>query len=244
MLFDVNEEGGKPVIPGIHRITDGKPWSHPEEMPISPNGGDPPHNEEDTPDDSHDQDQNRSPNMKKIALIALIALLPLSAHAASPADPVQRIIDIAKAVWANTDNKNTPDYFDQLDRDFSKSFAKVYREATKYPALDGSDSPFDYDVITSSQDGCPLEDIGVKSEDEKDGMTVVDARFRLMGCSGDAAQKARFNELKFDVVTEDGKPVINDIHRKTDDGKWDSLVAEMKEDIKVGQEPQDQTPQK
>lgn len=176
--------------------------------------------------------------MKKIALTVIAALLPLSAYAASAADPVQRIIDLAKATWATTENNNTPGYFDQLDRDFSKSFAKVYREATKYPALDGSDSPFDYDVITSSQDGCPLQDIGVKSEDEKDGMTVVDARFRLMACFDEAAQKAKFNELKFDVITEDGKPVINDIHRKTDDGKWDSLVAEMKEDIKVGQAPQ------
>lgn len=176
--------------------------------------------------------------MKKIALAAIAVLLPFNAHAASAADPAQRIIDLAKAHWATTENNNTPDYFDKLDRDFSKSFAKVYREATKYPALDGSDSPFDYDVITSSQDGCPLKDIGVKSEDEKDGTTVVDARFRLMTCFDDAAEKAKFNELKFDVVTEDGKPVINDIHRKTEDGKWDSLVAEMKEDIKAGQTPQ------
>jgi hypothetical protein len=174
--------------------------------------------------------------MKKIAVVAIAALIPLSAYAASAADPVQRIIVLAKGHWETTDNNDTPDYFDRLDRDFSKSFAKVYRQATKYPALDGSDSPFDYDVITSSQDGCPLEDIGVKSESEKDGMTVVDARFRLMACFDDAAQKAKFNELKFDVITEAGKPVINDIHRKTDDGKWDSLVAEMNDIVKSAQQ--------
>ena len=176
--------------------------------------------------------------MNKIALTAIATLLPISAFAASAADPVQRIIDIAKGRWETTENNNTPDYFDKLDRDFSKSFAKVYREASKYPAYDGGDSPFDYDVITSSQDGCPLKDIKVASESEKDGKAVVDASFRLMDCAEDPASKAKVSELKFDVVTEGGKPVINDIHRKTDDGKWDSLVSEMKEDIKAGQQQQ------
>jgi hypothetical protein len=172
--------------------------------------------------------------MRKFALTAIATLLPLSAYAASAADPVQRIIDLAKGRWETTENNNTPDYFDQLDRDFSQSFAKVYREATKYPAIDGSDSPFDYDVITSSQDGCPLKDIKVESEGAKGDMTVVDASFRLMDCADDAASKAKVSELKFDVVTEKGKPVINDVHRKGDNGKWDSLVTEMKEDIKAG----------
>lgn len=174
--------------------------------------------------------------MRRIAFAAIAALLPLSAHAASAADPVQRIIDLAKGRWETTENNNTPDYFDQLNRDFSKSFAKVYKEATKYPAYDGGDSPFDYDVITSSQDGCPLKDIKVESEGENGGVTVVDASFRLMDCAEDAASKAKVSELKFDVITEKGQPVINDIHRKTDDGKWDSLVAEMNEDIKAGQQ--------
>lgn len=174
--------------------------------------------------------------MMKIALTAIAVLMPLSAHAASASDPVQRIIDLAKGRWETTENNNTPDYFDKLDRDFSKSFAKVYREATKYPAYDGGNSPFDYDVITSSQDGCPLKDIKVKSESAKGGVTVVDASFRLWDCNQDAASKAKVSELKFDVVTEGGKPVINDIHRKTDGGKWDSLVSEMQEDIKIGQQ--------
>lgn len=32
--------------------------------------------------------------------------------------------------------------------------------------------------------------------------------------------------------------MINDVHRRGDDGKWDSLVGEMKEDIKIGQQQQ------
>ncbi|MNE90409.1 hypothetical protein D3C80_1879170 [compost metagenome] len=38
--------------------------------------------------------------------------------------------------------------------------------------------------------------------------------------------KGMVNEVHFDVVEEDGKPVIEDIHRVGDDGT-DSLVVEM-----------------
>ena len=175
--------------------------------------------------------------MKKIGLVALAVLMPLSAYAASATDPVNRIIDIAKARWDSTEN-NAGDYFDKLDRDFSAAFAKTYKAATKYPAYDGGDSPFDYDVITSSQDGCPLKDIKIEGEAEKDGVTIVDVSFKLWTCVQDEASKKKVEELKFDVITENGKTVIDDIHTKGDDGKWGSLVSSMKEIIKSGQQQQ------
>lgn len=168
------------------------------------------------------------------AVAALAVCLPFAVQAASAAiEPVNRIIDIAKARWETTD-ANGPDYFDKLDRDFSKKFVATYKQASKYPVYDGSDSPFDYDVITSSQDGCPLKDISVASEDEKNGVTVVDASFKLWTCADDESRD-KVSQLKFDVVTEGGKPVIDDIHRNND-GKWDSLLAEMNDIIKSGQQ--------
>ena len=86
--------------------------------------------------------------MKFFAITLAAALLPFAAQAESAIDPVTRIMKVAEARWATMEG-NAPDYFDNLDRDFSKDFAAVYREATKYPAYDGGDSPFDYDVITS-----------------------------------------------------------------------------------------------
>jgi hypothetical protein len=163
------------------------------------------------------------------------AAMPLAAYAAGPADPVERILKITEARWASTEG-DVPDYFDALERDFSKDFAAVYREAQKYPVFDGSDTPFDYDVITSSQDGCPLKDLTVSPEGEKAGVTVVGVTFKLWTCAPDAESQARVNELKFDVVTEGGKPVIADIHR-LNEGKWDSLVAEMKQGIDYAKNP-------
>jgi hypothetical protein len=171
--------------------------------------------------------------MKNFALATLLMTLPCSAFAASATDPVQRIIDIATARWASSEN-DAPDYFDKIERDFSKSFIKTYREAQKHPAYDEGDSPFDYDVITSSQDGCPLKDIKVEAQAAKADVTLVEASFKLMTCAEDDASRNTVSELKFDVITEDGKPVINDVHRKND-GKWDSLVENMNEIIKAGQ---------
>ena len=72
---------------------------------------------------------------------------------------------------------------------------------------------------------------------EKDGVTVVAVRFKLWTCAPDAESQAKVNELKFDVVMEDGKPVISDIHRLTD-GKWDTLVGEMEQNIEHGKKAQ------
>lgn len=174
--------------------------------------------------------------MKALAMALAVALLPLMAHAQSPAEPVNRIIDVAKARWESTEGP-TPDYFDGLDEDFSEGFAATYREAAKYPAYEEGHSPFDYDVITSSQDGCPLKDVIVSPQGEKDGVHVVAVSFKLWTCAPDADSQAKVNELRFDVVMENGKLLISDVHRLSE-GKWDSLVAEMKDAIERGKNPQ------
>lgn len=170
--------------------------------------------------------------MKLFVLALTAALLPGAAFAQSAADPVNRIMEVAKARWQSTEGM-APDYFDGLDEDFTKAFAAVYREAAKYPAYDEGDSPFDYDVITSSQDGCPLKDLTVSPDGEKDGVTVVAVSFKLWTCAPDAESQAKVNELKFDVVMENGKPLISDIHRLSE-GKWDTLVGEMEQNIELG----------
>ncbi|CAN7392168.1 hypothetical protein [Rhizobium sp. LjRoot254] len=173
--------------------------------------------------------------MKRLGFFSLALLMPLTTFAASIEEPVNRIMDVAKARW-ETNEGTTTGYFDSLDRDFSKNFAAAYRENMKYPAYDEGDTPFDYDVITSSQDGCPLKDLMVSPTGDANGAAVVDVRFKLMTCAPDAESQAKVNELKFDIVTEGGKPVISDVHRLSE-GKWDSLVAEMLDNIERGKNP-------
>lgn len=170
--------------------------------------------------------------IRTIALVTTFVLAPLPALAEDAADPVNRIMHIATERWATTEGGATG-YFDSIDRDFSKTFADTYRENKKYPAYEESDDPFDYDVITASQDGCPLKDIAVSPPGDENGVSVVDVSFKLWTCAPDAESQARINKLKFDVVVEGGKPVIADVHRLTE-GKWDSLLDEMKEAIERG----------
>jgi hypothetical protein len=51
----------------------------------------------------------------------------------------------------------------------------------------------------------------------------------------DPSYKDKVSEVHFDVVTEDGKPLIADFHRIADDGKPDSLMKEMQDIAKNGQ---------
>ena len=178
----------------------------------------------------------------KISSLALILALATTLPAAAQAvdDPVKAVMDTASALWSESDSDTPPvDYFDEknLSTLYSKSFAEAYREAAKYPVYDEGSGPFGYDVITNGQDGCPLKDIAIEKGAEKDGMTDVKVTFKLWTCvEDDPKMKEEVSEVHFDVINEDGKPVINDIHRMVD-GKQDSLVAEMKDIVREGANP-------
>ena len=170
------------------------------------------------------------------ALLVMIFGLTLAtpALAGGADDPVKAVMDIATGRWL--ESSTGADYFDKpaIDRLYSKAFQADYHAAEKYPAYDEG-SPFDYDVVTAGQDGCPLKDIKIDPAGEKAGMTTVNVSFRLWDCAETAEEKARISTLRFDVVSEDGRSVIDDIHRNAD-GKWDSLRAEMHDIVKFGQE--------
>ncbi|MDS7597339.1 hypothetical protein [Agrobacterium tumefaciens] len=159
-----------------------------------------------------------------------------SAFAASPTEPVQKIMDITVKNWSG----EAEDWKYIFDEDmlaglFSKEFVAQYREASKKPAYEAESGttgdPFGYDVVTNSQDGCPLQDVSVEAAPAKDGVTSVTAKFKLWACMDEAEMKATVDEVGFDVIEEDGRPVINDIHRVGDEGR-DSLREEMATIIK------------
>lgn len=173
-----------------------------------------------------------------LSLLLAAALVPAKASFAASADePVKAIMDLAAAMWS----ANPPEGKDYFDKDhiglFSKDFAALYSEAGKYPAFEDGGSPFDYDVVTSSQDGCPLEDLRIVPATEAAGATDVKVTFKLLTCYGDSPDKDALSEVHFKVITEDGKSVIADLDRIID-GQSNSLVTEMKEIVKAGKEAQ------
>jgi hypothetical protein len=172
------------------------------------------------------------------ALAAALLVSLASPAFADPQDPVKAIMDLAVALWSDDPKVEGQDYFDKtrLDTLYSKTFADAYREAAKHPLYDESSGPFGYDVITNGQDGCPLKDVNIANLGEKAGMTDIKVTFKLMTCYDDDPNKDAISEVHFDVVSDNGKPVISDIHRVTD-GKADSLLKEMQDIAKHGGEP-------
>jgi hypothetical protein len=176
--------------------------------------------------------------MFKALAAALLLFTASPAFAADPQDPVKSIMDLAVALWSDDPKVEGQDYFDKsrLDTLYSKAFADAYREAAKHPLYDESSGPFGYDVITNGQDGCPLKEVNIANQGEKAGVTDIKVTFKLMTCYDDDPNKDAVSEVHFDVITENGKPVISDIHRITD-GKPDSLLKEMQDIAKNGGEP-------
>jgi hypothetical protein len=170
-------------------------------------------------------------------LITAPFVISSSALAAGPEDPVRSIMDVATALWSDR-GADGQDYFDEarLKALYTKAFVAAYREAAKYPLYEEAGGPFGYDVVANSQEGCPLKDIAITNAGEKAGVTDIKVTFKLYTCyTDDPSYKDKVSEVHFDVVTEDGKPLIADFHRIADDGKPDSLMKEMQDIAKNGQ---------
>lgn len=179
---------------------------------------------------------------------ALLLLFPAatSALAQAAADPVKNVMTLAEGLWSDDPKVEGQDYFDKdrLDALYSKRFAEAYRAAAKFPIYDDASGPFGYDVITNGQDGCPLKDVSITPGAEANGVTDVTVTFKLWTCVDDGSvDKDSVNEVHFSVITEDSKPVIDDIRRKDDEGKLDSLMTEMQDIVKSGQDVGPDAPQ-
>lgn len=175
--------------------------------------------------------------MLRIAVLGLLVLGSTPAHA-DPVAPVKALMDLVVQVWSDNPPEDS-EYFSakRLETSFSDQFVQAFAAASKNPPFgleEGQTSgyPFDYDVITYSQDGCPLEDVKITDTGKSGAVTSVKVTFRLWGCSEDATEKAVVSEVLFDVIEEGGRPVINDIKRVFE-GESLSLVEEM-QDIAKG----------
>jgi len=169
--------------------------------------------------------------MRTLPLALALSLLSTVSLAADPADPVKEVMKITEDNW-NSNDSDWKFIFDPepLARLFSKRFQTAYADAAKHPAYETENNqpgdPFGYDVVTASQDGCPLQDVVIAPGVAANGKTDFKVTFKQWICIDDADLKDSLSEVRFDVVEEDGKPVIDDIHRVAD-GESDSVIEEM-----------------
>ncbi|MGW9231026.1 hypothetical protein ACWGPT_09185 [Pseudorhizobium sp. NPDC055634] len=173
--------------------------------------------------------------MRKILLATACLLIASPVSAGDATDPVREVMDITARNWSSSEGEWIY-LFDPepLGRLFSRSFQAAYAEASKRPAYETDNGspgdPFGYDVVTASQDGCPLEDLAVSAGPEEQGITRVRVTFKLWRCLDQPELRESLNEVHFDVTSEDGRFVISDIHR-VEAGDEDSVLAEMRQHV-------------
>lgn len=169
--------------------------------------------------------------MKKISLV-LTALVGLSApaFAADVTAPVKEIMDATTKNWSGADAE-WQDIFDpsRLATLYSKDFVSKYQLAVQNPAADEDGiSPFDYDVIVNGEDACPLQDVTYDPKPAANGATEVVVTFKKSTCMDDGTDKNALTTVKFEVIEEGGKPVIDDLITEGDPGQpANSLKATM-----------------
>lgn len=167
--------------------------------------------------------------MNKIALLlAALTVSPGVSIAAEVPAPVQEIMDATVNNWTG-DDVEWIDIFDpaKLGQLYSQDFVAKYQEAAKHPAMDEGISPFDYDVIVNGQDACPLEDVKLTPQTSADGKSEVVVTFRKLACA-DGPEAQTVSSVRFEMVTEGGKPLVDDIMMENIQTKeMSSLKAEM-----------------
>lgn len=169
--------------------------------------------------------------MRILPLLTVALLLADTAFAADPTEPVKAVMKTTEDNWNSADSDWKYIFDPQpLALLFSKKFQAGYAEAAKHPAYDTDNGqpgdPFGYDVVTSSQDGCPLKDVAIAPAPAANGMTDIKVTFKQWACLEDTEIKDSVTEVHFDVIEENGKAVIDDIHRVSD-GERDSVIDEM-----------------
>ncbi|MBB4290145.1 hypothetical protein GGE16_002185 [Rhizobium leguminosarum] len=168
--------------------------------------------------------------MKTIAaVIASLIAFSGAARAADATAPVKEIMDATRSNWADN-NGDWTDIFDasRLAHLYSKDFVAKYQAAAQFPAVDDDGiSPFDYDVIINGQDACPLEDLTMAAAPVVNRTAEVTVRFKKSACS-DAPDAKDYTTVRFEVIEEDGTPVIDDIVTENIETQGrDSLKATM-----------------
>lgn len=172
--------------------------------------------------------------MPALLLPFTMLMSPAAVFAADSAtSPVAAIMEATVANWAGG-NSDWHDVFDDahLHSLFSADFVRGYQAAQNYPATEDGISPFDYDVIVGGQDACPLENLSITPQAPSAAKTEVVVRFQKLRCMGADAEFQAFTEVRFEVLTGGGRPVIDDIVTTDENGQSNSLRAAMQDIVK------------
>ncbi|MCZ4273850.1 lysozyme inhibitor LprI family protein [Maritalea porphyrae] len=140
--------------------------------------------------------------------------------------PAREILDLANA---HLSGQSSESYFsnDRIDRLYSAGFVEKYKKAAASMAAKGYSVVFDYDVIIQAQDGCPLENLSLKTFPKSGQTTIVMATFQSKACWDNSEQNQAYSEVRFEILEQNGRAVINDIYVVVEGGAYMSVQEEM-----------------
>ncbi|WP_180898224.1 hypothetical protein [Martelella soudanensis] len=149
-----------------------------------------------------------------MSLKALLTILVFAtpALADEPAQPVREVMAVTENNWAAGSAQYEALFSeDRLSRLFSADFQMRYAEAMETPYAQEAGSPFDYDVVTNAQDGCPLENVTISPPKPVNDVFHVTVRFQAFSCMGEAAEYQTYSTARFSMIQENGATRIDDI---------------------------------
>lgn len=174
------------------------------------------------------------PRLALLALAFSLALTPALAASSCPAAPVTAIYQRVVASYDGKRNNTDNGFFiwknDNARRQyFSARTAKLWLEADRLTPK-GDESPPGMDPVTNSQD--PLLrafDTSIEKQDAKSATVLV----RISDKPGPIAQPAPRELIRYDMVLERGRWLIDDI-RGTVDTEWSvrKMLSQYKADAR------------
>lgn len=165
--------------------------------------------------------------MRSGAAVVLALLAAAPASAGDIPAPIREVMDVTEVFWSpKTPKLGSIFSEDRLARLYSRNFVRLYRAAMRHPIYENGDTPFDFDVIVQAQDSCTPEKIDMHLFSIAGATREYEVSFARLGCfdGGDPNERTT---IYFDIITENGRDVIDDIATYEVTGKKDSTKALM-----------------
>jgi hypothetical protein len=160
-----------------------------------------------------------------VTIFALLAAGP--AFADDIPAPIHELMKVTTVFWSTAEPKLGSIFSeDRLKRLYSADFVRLYRAAMQHPIYPNGDTPFDFDVIVQAQDSCTPGNIDMHLFETQGGTREYEVSFARLGCFDGGDPKER-TTIYFDIVSEGGRDVIDDIATYEDAGKKDSTKVLM-----------------
>lgn len=153
--------------------------------------------------------------MKTLFIASTIVLFAQPVLAFKPLEPVNTVMSVTAKNWSSESDYKYIFDEDLLSSLYSTSFITAYLDAAKKSVYadenDDAADPFGFDVVTNSQDGCPIEELNIVGDGSATKESNIVATFKVWACMTGNDMSEMKNEVHFKVIEENGRAVIDDI---------------------------------